>query len=87
MRHQIHFRKESGLPLFDLEMFPNSLRKIDYQEENLDVEDISSNTFTNDPNSPGMADLIEEEQEHTNRMKPNVKYNVVMKPPSLLSTI
>ena len=33
-RHQIHFRKESGLPIFELKMFPNSLRKIDYQEEN-----------------------------------------------------
>ena len=79
-RHVIHFRKKNDLPLFDLRMFHNSFRKIDYQEDEWEEnkESLDSVGFdTDNPGSPGMEQLIEEQQNKAKKIKPNVKYNKV----------
>ena len=42
-RHIIFFRKQNKIPLFDIKMFHNSLRKFDFREEEDDNE--SSNLY------------------------------------------
>ena len=70
----IVFRKARKMPLFDLEMFPNILRKIYYHEQTF--EDDNEALFELDePSSPGMNLFLDEEDSRPRKMKTNVKYN------------
>ena len=80
----IFFRKERKIPHFDLKMFPNILRKIDYHEETF--EDDNEALFELDePSSPGMILFLDEEDSRPRKMKANVKYNKAFEATKILT--